>query len=375
MIIKFYSFQLQSAVQKYENMFNYYQNLIDSILPLIVVIFIGSLTDRYGRKPPMLIVLAGFVGAALVNLITALNPTWPVEVLLAAPIVVDMTGTWVVFNMAVYSYVADITSPESRVKRMGFLDVVWGLGDPLGRLMGGWLYRWSGYVTVFSVSAILWALCFLYVLILVQESVDRSSISSDSGETRYAHCGRFRHIIILISTAFKKRPGNIRFLLCSLLGLKLMVFLVQGHQMYLWARRVLQWGATKFSTWTSIDSLVHMAGTVIWMLIASRMKLHETLIATGGVISQGLWCIVLACITGPALWWLVIIATPLGMFEQTIEPAIRTMLTVVVDKNEIGKILALNGFLESAWLTVDRTIYTSLYNAFVDDFPQVNIYS
>ncbi|XP_068218770.1 probable peptidoglycan muropeptide transporter SLC46 isoform X2 [Palaemon carinicauda] len=364
---------IQTEVQKYQNMFNYYQNLMDSILPLIVVILIGSLTDKYGRKPPMLGVLAGFVGWAIVYILTALNPSWPVEVLLGATLCGDIMGTWVVFNMAVYSYMADITSPETRTKRLGLLDVVWYLGGPIGRLMGGWLYRWTNCIVVFSVSGVLWALCFLYVLVLVQESVDTSANSSDlEEEDHYSRWGPLKPVIILFSTGLKQRPGNRRSLLLSLLMLKLMVFLIQGHQMYLWARRVLQWGPTEFSTWSSIDSTVHMLGTVIWLLIASRFKLHETIIAIGGITSQGLWCAFLAIITGPALWWLVIVASVIGMFEETIEPAIRTMLTVLVDENEKGKILALNGLLESAWLTVDRTTYTALYNTYVEDFPQIN---
>lgn len=364
---------LQAEVQKYQNWFNYTQNLMDSILPLLVVIFIGSLSDKYGRKPPMLAVLAGFVSFAVVYIMAALNPSWPVEVLYAATLSVDIMGTWVVFNMSVYSYMADITSPETRTKRMGLLDVVWYLGGPLGRIMGGWLYHWSGYVAVFSVSAILWFLCFLYVLILVHESVDKTGYTSNAEEEKYAHWGPFQHIIALFRTALKKRPGNARSLLFWLLSLKLMVFLTQGHQMYLWARRVLQWGATEFSTWTSIDSTIHMVGTVIWLMIATKFRIHETVIAIGGLISQGMWCAVLACISGPSLWWLVIVASVLGMLEETIEPAIRTMLTVVVGENEAGKVLALNGLLESAWLTVDRTIYTNLYNTFVKIFPQINL--
>ncbi|XP_064090389.1 probable peptidoglycan muropeptide transporter SLC46 isoform X2 [Macrobrachium nipponense] len=363
---------IQTEVQKYQNMFNYYQNLMDSILPLIIVVLIGSLTDKYGRKPPMLGVLAGFVGWSVVYILTALNPSWPVEVLLGATLCGDIMGTWVVFNMAVYSYMADITTPETRTKRMGFLDVVWYIGGPLGRLMGGWLYRWTNCIVVFAVSGALWTLCFLYVLFLVKESVNPLASSSDPEDERCSNWGPLKPVFILFNTGFKKRPGNRRSLLFYLLMLKLMVFLIQGHQMYLWARRVLQWGPTEFSTWSSIDSTIHMSGTVVWLLIASHFKLHETIVAIGGIISQGFWCGLLACISGPGLWWLVIVASVIGMFEETIEPAIRTMLTVVVDENEKGKILALNGLLESAWLAADRSMYTALYNTFVEVFPQIN---
>ena len=79
----------------YQNTFKYYQNLIDSILPVLVILFAGSLSDRYGRRLPLATVLSGFIAFALVYIVTALNPSWPVEVLYAATIAVDITGTWV----------------------------------------------------------------------------------------------------------------------------------------------------------------------------------------------------------------------------------------------------------------------------------------
>lgn len=86
---------------------------MDSILPVIIILFAGSMSDQYGRKPPMGAVLAGFVALSLVYVLTAANPSWPVEVLYAGTFAVDITGSWVVFNMAVYSYMADVTKIES----------------------------------------------------------------------------------------------------------------------------------------------------------------------------------------------------------------------------------------------------------------------
>ncbi|XP_071543459.1 probable peptidoglycan muropeptide transporter SLC46 isoform X1 [Panulirus ornatus] len=364
--------KVQVAVQRYQNNFNYNQSLMDSLIPLLIILFMGSLSDRYGRKPPMLAVLAGFMAFAGVYLLMAYRPSWPVEVLYAATLAVDVTGTWVVFNMAVYSYVADITSPETRTKRLGILDACWYIGDPLGRLLGGWLYRAAGYPAVFIVSIVLWFMSFIYVMLFVRESVNKSAQRHSAQETQDARWGPLHHVVALLRTAFKSRTGNGRIHLLILLGLKLMVFSVQGHQMYLWARRVLKWGPTEFSTWSSLDSVVHEAGMVGWVWLAARFALHDTLVAVAGLFSIGLWSAVLACIMGPGTWWLVIVASVLGMLEPAIEPALRTLLTTVVGVNEAGKVLALTGLLESAWLSVDRTVFTFFYNTFVASFPQIN---
>jgi MFS family permease len=142
-----------------------------SILPVLVILFAGSISDQYGRKLPMTIVLGGFVLYSVIYIITALNPSWPVEVLFAATIAVNATGSWVVFNMAVYSYLADITSAETRTKRMGWMDAVWYMGGPIGTVMGGWLYKSYGTVAVFAVSGTLWFFCIIYVVVVVKESI------------------------------------------------------------------------------------------------------------------------------------------------------------------------------------------------------------
>lgn len=142
-------------------------------------------------------------------------------------------------------------------------------------------------------------------------------------------------------------------------------------KVYLWARRVLGWDATQYSTWSGADEAVHQLGMVVWVGVASYYHLSDHSVAANGLISIALWSITLACITGPSLWWLVIIASLLGSIEASIEPALRTLITSIPDKADVGKILAFLGLLEAIWLIADRSFYTFLYNSFVESFPQV----
>jgi MFS transporter, PCFT/HCP family, solute carrier family 46, member 3 len=133
------------------------------------------------------------------------------------------------------------------------------------------------------------------------------------------------------------------------------------------------WDPTDFSTWSGLDEAIHQIGMVLWVVVATRYSLHDTTVAIAGVTSIMLWSITLSCITDGATWWLVIIASLLGMLEASIEPALRTLITSLSIGQETGRLLALLGLLESIWLTVDRSIFTYLYNTFVADLPQVSI--
>jgi hypothetical protein len=71
------------------------------------------------------------------------------------------------------------------------------------------------------------------------------------------------------------------------------------------------------------------------------------------------------------MWWLVIIATLSGVLKASIEPALRALIITIPDKSDVGKIFAFVGLLECIWLTIDRSVYTHLYNALILSFPQV----
>ncbi|WP_375198222.1 MFS transporter, partial [Sphingobium sp.] len=92
---------------------------------------LGALSDRFGRRPVLLI---GFSGLALSFLVTAsATALWML-------IVVRLFSGAMQANAAVANaYVADITPPAERAKRFGMLGAAFGMGFILGPVMGGLL--------------------------------------------------------------------------------------------------------------------------------------------------------------------------------------------------------------------------------------------
>jgi MFS transporter, DHA1 family, tetracycline resistance protein len=90
---------------------------------------LGSLSDLYGRRPVLLVSLAG---AAMDYTVMALTPS--LAVLYVGRMVAGITGA----NMSVATaYLADISRENERARRFGYMNACFGLGFVAGPLLGG----------------------------------------------------------------------------------------------------------------------------------------------------------------------------------------------------------------------------------------------
>jgi DHA1 family tetracycline resistance protein-like MFS transporter len=96
---------------------------------------LGVLSDRYGRRPILLLSLAG---AAIDYLV--MSQTSLLWVLYCGRVISGITGA----NMAVATaYIADISAEEQRAKRFGYMNAAFGVGFVAGPLLGGVLGNYS----------------------------------------------------------------------------------------------------------------------------------------------------------------------------------------------------------------------------------------
>lgn len=123
---------------------------------------IGNLSDKFGRRPVILISLFAF---SLDYLLLAFAPT--ITWIFIGRIIAGLTGASITTASA---YIADVSTPENRAKNFGMIGAAFGLGFIIGPVIGGVLGQYGSRIPFYA-AAILCLLNFLYGYFILPESL------------------------------------------------------------------------------------------------------------------------------------------------------------------------------------------------------------
>ena len=134
----------------------------------------GKLSDRHGRRP---ILLFSTAGAALSYVVFAIgsgieNHTTALWVLLLARSFAGICGGNITVAQA---YIADITPPQDRSKKMGLIGMAFGLGFIFGPAISGIALKYFGVTAPGWTAAALCTLNFFLAFFILAESLQPSS--------------------------------------------------------------------------------------------------------------------------------------------------------------------------------------------------------
>lgn len=162
---------------------------------------LGALSDKYGRRPLLLVCLLGSaIGYVVFGIGGAL---W---ILFAGRIIEGITGGSI---STIFAYFADIIPPEERTKTFGWMSAVVGVGTVIGPTLGGLLARF-GYSVPMYFGAVITLLNVAYGFFFMPESLDKSKRLK---EMTFVRLNPFTQLASILSMKSLKRLLVSAFLL------------------------------------------------------------------------------------------------------------------------------------------------------------------
>lgn len=160
--------------------FYQWESITAHVFPIILALFLGSFSDRRGRKFPLLMGLCGKLFYSLMIVLNARMTSWPLEyVLYTATLPAAITGADVAIFASCFAYISDITTFHNRTLRITILDACYLSAMPLGLTLGSYLFQHifqKSHANMFLLNASFMITSIIYTIVWLEVSTFPTSI-------------------------------------------------------------------------------------------------------------------------------------------------------------------------------------------------------
>jgi len=293
---------------------------------------LGRLSDRFGRKPILLISVAGtFVALITLGLTLLLKPSGAILIIFGTRLFDGLTGG----NITVaQSYISDVTTPADRAKGLGLIGAAFGLGFIFGPAIGGFTSQW-GYAVPALIASSLSFTNLILIIAILQESLSKEM------RDKMRHNEKTKFSLKILKEALDK----------PIVGplLHSRVYYSIAHGIFqtifaLYAQKKLGLNAAQTGLVLGYVGIlvVLVQVTAIGRLTKAYSEIQLMRVASLVLaVSYVAWALV------PNLIALMIVLIPIAVASGILNTVLRSALTKAVDREEIGGILGLSSSLES----------------------------
>jgi DHA1 family tetracycline resistance protein-like MFS transporter len=305
---------------------------------------LGALSDRFGRRPVLLVSLAGAVAD---NLVMAVAPV--LGLFYVGRVLAGVTGA----NVAVANaYVTDVTAPADRARRFAQLNAWMGVGFVAGPVLGGWLGLTS-LRAPFLGAAVLNLLNLLLALFVLPESHGPrpGKLSLPALNPLASLRGAFA-----VRTA---GPLLTVYGVLSIIGqIGAVLWVIHGSDRYGWDSRMVGFSLASFGI---LHALLQATATG---LLARKLGERRALLLSMLVDATGYVMLALA-----SSGWMALAAIPVLCLGGIGPPLLQSQISATVAEERQGELQGVLASLASLAGIVTPVAIGSLYAATVRSSP------
>ena len=314
-----------------------------ALMQFLFAPLIGSISDRYGRRP---VILVSLLGSAIDYFLIAFAPN-----LIWFAVGRIVAGITAANSAAASAYIADVSPPEKRAANFGLIGAAFGIGFIIGPIVGGGLAAW-GVKVPFFVAGGLTLINWAYGWFVLPESL--------APENRRAFSwSRSNPVGALF--ALRRFPALMGLVTCYFIA-------VLAHQVYpsIWVLyTTYRYGWTELQTGLSLAAVGVMAGMV-------QGGLTKRVVGWLGEQKTVRYCLTLSIFLYAAYGlatqpWMIYVCIVIGSLSGLVTPAVQSLMSQGVPADEQGALQGSLSSLSSVAGVAGPLLCTQLFGFFIGE--------
>ncbi|CAD7092310.1 unnamed protein product [Hermetia illucens] len=362
--------QIEKDIQPYVANILMVRSVMDGIIPTFGALFVGSWSDRFGRKP---IILTAFIGHSSLHILCAIlafastlysiNPWYYIAMMVPKAILSAECS----LKSGALAFITDVTESSNRMLRLAVYEAFLYVGIVAGFLSSGPMFHATNAYTVFAVSGGIITMALIMIWFGLKESVRVSEIDQYISATGLFNWSQVED---LLEAAFGRRfdRGKLWLIISTL---TLTTFIVGGsaNVSFLFVREKFDWTVSEYTLYQAVRIAIQIVGnTLILLLLQKLLKLSAASVV---LLAYGS-CILDAVIIGTSsASWEMYLAAGTGILKGMPAPMCLAILSTFVTSSETGKILSFVSILQSLTPLASAPFYTELYSKTIDINPGI----
>jgi DHA1 family bicyclomycin/chloramphenicol resistance-like MFS transporter len=233
----------------------------------VFLLVYGPLSDRYGRKKPLMAGIGIYIVASLACAVSA-----GIHMMIAAR-VVQAAGAASASALSL-AICKDLFDAKSRERVMAHIAVIMALAPMMAPIIGSWVIFWSSWRWVFVIQALLGLVAFLGVYRMTESLTTFSTVSPRKVIGVYLRLlGNGRYISLLLAM--------------SLLVFPLFAFIAGSSEIYMTHFGL---GERQFGVFFGANAMASMLGAITFGRLSPYLRMEKLVtVSFAGIMAAGCW--------------------------------------------------------------------------------------
>ncbi|XP_065670243.1 proton-coupled folate transporter [Hydra vulgaris] len=349
-----------------------YLNIARTLPAVFVTVFLGTWSDKVGRKMVIILPVLGDMAGFLFFLISSIYLELSLYYLIIACLISGFFGNFTAMLQATCAYVADVSLVEERTTRIAFLEFMNHFGRIMSPAIAGVLIQKKGFTAVYITLVVISSFQLIYWFFL-KESRQFDVCIVDN---KFKELVKFQRIKDALNVFFKKRDKSHRVLFYLLVGAFILDLFVLMGILSILVLYFLHFPLNLSSSQIGYFFMEMNAARALGVLVMNTILIKYfhwrdfSFIILCGISYIGFSLFIALS----SKIWHTFAAGALAVFTSVGMPATRSALSKITNSEEQGCMFSMFSCLEVLVVLAAGTMYNAVYEHTVDALPSLIFY-